>query len=373
MKFSKLIRAAGVAVASIALVLSTTPVASAAKVPTSKAKAGTECGRAGIVAKGKGVEGLDLICTKVNIGPNPGLLRWWYKEIKPLTTLDWTVPAGTGGYSATTDAISKALIAEGLLTTTTTDFKPGAGGTTGLAHFQTIKGKQNAALIVGLALTGGIVTTKSTLNLMSSVPVARIMREYNAIFVPANSKYRTLKALLEDINTNGKAVAISGGNAGGVDHQVVGALLKTAGISISKLNYVVGTGSEPITKVLSGAAPVGVIGIVDTLPYVADGRLRLLGISAPQPIPGVKARTFTQQGYNLVYGNWRGVMAPADITEENRLNFVKVLDVMRNSETWKASLSANKWTDFYLGGKDYETFLKAHLPEIRAFIAEIGL
>lgn len=373
MNSSKLIRAAGVAVASIALFLSTTPTATAVKVPSSKAKAGTECGRVGLVAKGKGVEGLDLICTKVNIGPNPGTLRWWYKEIKPLTTLDWTVPAGQGGYSATTEAISKALIAEGLLTTTTTDYKPGAGGTTGLAHFQTIKGKQNAALIVGLALTGGIVTNKSTLNLMDSVPVARIMREYNAIFVPAKSKYRTLKALLDDISANGKSVAISGGNNGGVDHQVVGALLKTAGIPITKLNYVVGTGSEPIIKVLSGAAPVGVIGVGDVIPYVTDGRLRILGISAPQPIPGVKARTFTQQGYNLVYGNWRGVMAPADITPENRLNFVKVLDVMRNSETWKASLATNRWTDFYLGGKEYEAFLKAHLPEIRTFIGEIGI
>ena len=373
MSLKKVLTSAGVVATALSLVFAGMTPASAAKVPSTKAKAGAECARAGLVAKGRGAEGTDLRCTRMTIGTSSGQLQWWYPDLKPLKNLDWVVPANPGGYSQTSTAISESLKKEGLLSTYSSVFKPGAGGTTGLAHFQTIKGKQNAALIIGLALTGGIVTTKSTLTVTDSVPIARVMREYNAIFVPANSKYRTLKTLLDDINTNGKAVAISGGNAGGVDHQVVGALLKTAGISISKLNYVVGTGSEPITKVLSGAAPVGVIGIVDTLPYVADGRLRILGISAPQPIPGVKARTFTQQGYNLVYGNWRGVMAPADITAENRLNFVKVLDVMRNSETWKASLSANKWTDFYLGGKDYETFLKAHLPEIRSFIAEIGL
>ena len=85
-----------------------------------------------------------------------------------------------------------------------------------------------------------------------------------------------------------------------MDHQVVGALLKTAGIPITKLNYVVGTGSEPLTKVSSGAAPVGVIGITDVLPFVADNRLRILGISAPKPISGVKGKTFVQQGYNLL-------------------------------------------------------------------------
>ena len=375
MSLKKLLTAVGVAITSLALVFSGTTSATAKKVPTAKANAGDECGRAGMVAKARGVEGSNLTCTRVTIGTAAGSLRWWYPDLKPLTTIDWTVPAGPGGYSATTEAISKTLVTEGLLTSTTTDFKPGAGGTTGLAHFQGIKGKQNSALIIGIALTGGMaqVANKNASDLLASTPVARVMREYNAIFVPAKSKYKTLKQFVDDVNANGRAIAVSGGNVGGVDHQVIGALLKTAGVPISKLNYVVGTGSEPLTKVLSGAAPVGVIGVVDVLPYLEDNRLRILGISAPKPIPGVKGKTFTQQGYKLVYGNWRGVMAPGDISEANRLNFVKVMDVMRSTDTWKEVLATNKWYDEFAGGKDFEAFLKTHIPEIKAFIADIGL
>ena len=375
MSLKKLLTAVGVAITSLALVFSGTTSATAKKVPTAKANAGDECGRAGMVAKGRGVEGSNLTCTRVTIGTASGSLRWWYPDLKPLTTIDWTVPAGPGGYSATTEAISKTLVTEGLLTSTTTDFKPGAGGTTGLAHFQGIKGKQNSALIIGIALTGGMaqVANKNTSDLLASTPVARVMREYNAIFVPAKSKYKTLKQFVDDVNANGRAIAVSGGNVGGVDHQVIGALLKTAGVPISKLNYVVGTGSEPLTKVLSGAAPVGVIGVVDVLPYLEDNRLRILGISSPKPIPGVKGKTFTQQGYKLVYGNWRGVMAPGDISEANRLNFVKVMDVMRSTDTWKEVLATNKWYDEFAGGKAFEAFLKTHIPEIKAFLAEIGL
>ena len=375
MSLKKLLTAVGVAITSLALVFSGTTSATAKKVPTAKANAGDECGRAGMVAKARGVEGSNLTCTRVTIGTAAGSLRWWYPDLKPLTTIDWTVPAGPGGYSATTEAISKTLVTEGLLTSTTTDFKPGAGGTTGLAHFQGIKGKQNSALIIGIALTGGMaqVANKNASDLLASTPVARVMREYNAIFVPAKSKYKTLKQFVDDVNANGRAIAVSGGNVGGVDHQVIGALLKTAGVPISKLNYVVGTGSEPLTKVLSGAAPVGVIGVIDVLPYLEDNRLRILGISSPKPIPGVKGKTFTQQGYKLVYGNWRGVMAPGDISEANRLNFVKVMDVMRSTDTWKEVLATNKWYDEFAGGKDFEAFLKTHIPEIKAFIADIGL
>ncbi len=375
MSLKKVLTGAGVVVASLALVLSGTNPAVAKKVPSGKANAGDQCGRAGMVAKSRGVEGTDLRCIRVTTGTAAGTLRWWYPDLRPLTTIDWVVPAGPGGYSATTDAIAKTLIKEGLLTSQTTEFKPGAGGTTGLAYFQTIKGKQNSALIVGIALTGGMaqVANRNTSDLLASTPIARVMREYNAIFVPANSKYRTLNQLVNDINTNGRAIAVSGGNVGGVDHQVIGALLKTANVPISKLNYVVGTGSEPLTKVLSGAAPVGVIGIADVLPYVADNRLRILGISAPKPIAGVRAKTFIQQGYNLVYGNWRGVMAPADITEANRLNFVKVMDAMRGTDTWKETLAANKWYDEFAGGKDFADYLKTHIPEIKTFISSIGL
>ena len=376
MTFKRSWKVALAAISSLSLVLSGAVVANAAKVPSTKARAADECGRAGLIAKGRGIEGTDLRCTRVTTGSLAGTLRWWYPDLKPLTTIDWTVPAAAGGGFATTaDLIGKTLITEGLLTSQTSDAKPGAGGTTGLAHFQSIKGKQTAALLMGISLTGGMVQVqnRNTLNLFDSVPIARVMREYNAIFVPTNSKYKTLNQLVSDINTNGRSVAVSGGNLGGVDHQVIGALLNTAGVPIKQLNFVVGSGSEPILKVLSGAAPVGVIGVGDVLPYVTDGKLRILGVSSPAPIPGVRARTFKQQGYNLVYGNWRGIMAPGDITEANRLNFVKVIDTMRNTPTWKQVLTANKWVDEFAGGKDFNAFLRTHMTEIRTFMAEIGL
>ena len=96
MSLKKTLTAAAVALTSFALVISGTTSASAAKVPSSKAKAGDECGRAGMVAKARGVEGSNLTCTKVTVGTAAGSLRWWYPDLKPLTTIDWTVPAGPG-------------------------------------------------------------------------------------------------------------------------------------------------------------------------------------------------------------------------------------------------------------------------------------
>ena len=98
MSLKKLLTAAGVALTSLALVFTGTTSASAAKVPSSKAKAGDECGRAGMLAKGRGAEGSDLRCLNMSFGTAIGQLRWGYPDLKPLKNLDWVVPANPGGY-----------------------------------------------------------------------------------------------------------------------------------------------------------------------------------------------------------------------------------------------------------------------------------
>ena len=165
MSLKKVLTGAGVFMTAFALVISSVPSANAAKVPSRKAKAGDECGRAGMLAPGRGAEGSTLTCIKMTYGTATGELRWWYKDLKPLKNLDWVVPANPGGYSQTSTAISESLKKEGLLSTYSSTFKPGAGGTVGLGFFQEIKAKPESVLITGLAMAGGIPTNKSPLKL----------------------------------------------------------------------------------------------------------------------------------------------------------------------------------------------------------------
>jgi putative tricarboxylic transport membrane protein len=361
-------------VAAVAASLMIAPSAQAGAKPASKAIVGDECLRAGVKAPGRGVEKTDLTCTMVKTGSFAGTLRWWYPEVKPLSKIDWTIPANPGGYSLTSSAISDSLKAEGLLGDYTSTYKPGAGGAVGLGAFQEIKGKPEAALITGIAMTGGLYSNKSTLNLLDSTPIAKVLREYDAIVVPASSKYRTLNQLMDDLKASPNSVAIAGGNKGGIDHQVIGLLAEKAGIDASKLNYVVYSGGpEVITSVLSGATQVGVSGSSEFATYVAAGKLRVLGVSSALPLKGFKGKTFKQQGYDFVYGNWRGVMAPADISEASRMNFIKVMDILRTSPSWKAQLVKNNWDNEFAAGKDFKAFLQVHIPEINKVMKGLGI
>ena len=367
---------AGAALAVAALLVSSTTPSQAAIKPAAKASIGDDCTTlsVGKTAAGRGVDGTDLTCMVVTTGSYKGMNKWWYKDVKALNKIDWTVPANPGGYSLTSNAISDTLKAEGLLSEYTSTFKPGAGGSVGLAAFQEIKGKPEAALVVGIALTGGMYSNKSPLNLLSSTPIAKVLREYDAIVVPAASKYRTLNQLMDDLKAKPNGVAIAGGSKGGIDHQVIGLLAQKAGIDPTKLNYVVFSGGpEVITSVLSNSTQVGISGSSEFAAFVASGKLRVLGVSSAKSLTGFKGKTFVSQGYDLVYGNWRGIMAPADISAADRLNFIKVIDIMHISPSWKAQLVKNNWDNEFAAGSAFKAFLEKHIPEINAVMKGLGI
>ena len=372
----KIVVRIGAAVAVGALLVSSAGISQAAIKPAVKATVGDDCTAASVgkTAPGRGVDDTDLTCMVVQTGSYKGMNKWWYKDVKALNKIDWTVPANPGGYSLTSNAISDTLKAEGLLSEYTSVFKPGAGGSVGLAAFQEIKGKPGAALIVGIALTGGMYSNKSPLNLLSSTPIAKVLREYDAIVVPASSKYRTLNQLMDDLKAKPNGVAIAGGSKGGIDHQVIGLLAQKAGIDPTKLNYVVFSGGpEVITSVLSGSTQIGISGSSEFAAFVASGKLRVLGVSSAKSLTGFKGKTFTSQGYDLVYGNWRGIMAPADISAADRLNFVKVIDIMHISPSWKAQLVKNNWDNEFAAGSAFKAFLEKHIPEINAVMKGLGI
>jgi len=373
MSLKKVLTSAGVVATALSLVFAGMTPASAAKVPSTKAKAGAECARAGLVAKGRGAEGTDLRCTRMTIGTSSGQLQWWYPDLKPLKNLDWVVPANPGGYSQTSTAISESLKKEGLLSTYSSVFKPGAGGTVGLGFFQEIKAKPESVLITGLAMAGGIPSNKSPLKLEASTPIAKVMREYQALAVPATSKYKNLAQFLADWKANPK-LAISGGSLGSTDHQFIGLLAKAAGIDPKAMNFVVHSGGpEVIASLLSGATIAGTSGSAEFQAQLAAGKMRVLAVSSAKRLPGYAARTLKEQGVDLVYGNWRGVMATADVSEADRLNMVKVFDAMRGTATWQGYLKQYNWDDEWLAGKAFGTFLTKELPLVAGVIKDLGL
>ena len=363
------------AIAAAALVLSSTPAANAAWVPAAKAKVGDDCIRAGAQAPGRGVDGTALTCTVVTTGTLKGLTKWWYPDVKPISKLEWVASSGVGGgYGTTAIAFADAMKAEGMLGDYTVSYKSGGSGTVGLGYFQDQKSRSDVAFINGFAMVAGIASTKSKLKLADNTQVSGLMREWEAIVVPASSKYRTINQLLDDIKADPKAMPIAGGSKGTVDHVFMGLLVEKVGVKATDMNYVpYAGGGEVTTSVLSKQTVAGVSGTSEFASYVKAGKLRVLAVSSAKPLASIKGKTLIQQGIDMTFGNWRGFDVSGSMSPADRLNFIKVADITRAGNAWKATLKAKDWTNLDERGNDFKAFIADQTTSITKLLVSLGL
>ena len=361
-----------IAVAATALAL----VASA-KTRPENARYGLACAKAGTVAAKRGADGSDLYCKVATRGSFKGKRIWQYPKWPTLKSMDVLVPAGTGGgYDTTARRMMDAMRSEGvLLSNATYRNLSGAGGTVGLSSFlNNDTGKSGKMLVMGFALVGGVQSTKVSFKNSDTVAAARLMGEYEVVVVPANFPYKTLEDLVKDIKAKKTALPIAGGNLGGIDHYTAVQMYESIGLSIKDLNYIVYSGGAQVTTaLLNGTAKAGISGWGEFQAQVAAGTLRLLGISSAKKVTGIPTDTFKAQGVKMVSVNWRGFMLPKGTSDADRNLVIRALDVARNGDAWKANLKKYVWSNNWLAGKAYQTWLESEEAKIKKLYTDLGL
>lgn len=287
------------------------------------------------------------------------------------------VPANPGGgWDATGRAVLNALQAEGVHTQgAQVTNKGGAGGTIGLAEFvNSQRGNDNAFIVMGSVMVGGILTNKAPVTLDQVTPLARLTIENNGIAVPVNSPFKTVKDFTDALKKNAGAVAVGGGSAGGIDHITLALIAKEIGVSADKLNYVpYQGGGEMIAALAGGKLSAAISGISEFKQFVDSGRLRLLAVTSEQRLPNVNAPTMRESGVDVVIGNWRGVVGPPGMSPGGREKLVAMLDKMHDTKTWKETLGKQGWDDAYLSGEKFGAFLKEENTRVTQVLKDVGL
>lgn len=294
----------------------------------------------------------------------------------PTDSVDIMAPASPGGgWDQTARAIQTAL-------STLTDQNvqvynvPGAGGTIGLAQFvNDQKGNPHQLMVGGLVMVGAIQTNKSPVTLDQVTPIASLTTEWEAIVVPASSKYENLGQLVEDFKANPTSISWGGGSAGGTDHILVGLIAKAAGVDPTQVNYVAFSGGgEAAAAILSEAVTAGVSGLAEFSDQVEAGNMRLLAVSSDEPLEGVDAPTIKDAtGLDVVFANWRSIYAPPDLTDEQRAAIVAAIEQVHDTPEWQQALTQNGWADFFQTGDEFAAFLKTEQTRIEGVLRDIGL
>lgn len=251
---------------------------------------------------------------------------------------------------------------------------PGAAGTIGLEQLFQMDGKSDMLMVTGTVMVGGIAVNNTPHKLTDTKPIARLADDYEAIVVPADSEFQTLEQLMDAVKKNPGSISFGGGSLGGTDHLLAGLLAQEIGVSPTEINYVpFAGGGDAISALLSRSVTAGVSGYIEFSDQVEAGNLRLLGIAAPEPVEGVPGPTLKEAGYSSYLPNWRGLVAPPGITDEERDELVAIVRETTNTAEWQDTLARNRWVDSYQDGPEFEEFINNETERIQEIIKELGL
>jgi len=286
------------------------------------------------------------------------------------------VPNAPGsGYDTTARAAAKAMEDAGLARSVEVSNVAGAGGTVGLQRVVNEKGNGKLLLQMGLGVVGATYTNKSKATLSQTTPIAQLIQEAEAIVVPQDSPYRTLQDLLAAWKADPGKVPVGGASApGGPDHLTPMLLAEKAGLAPKDVNYVsYDGGGELMTALLGSKVAFGATGTGEVAEQAKAGKVRVLAVTSGQRVPGGEAPTLKEAGVDLEFTNWRGVVAAPDISAEDKAKLVGLVDQMHSSQQWKDAVAKNGWTDAYLSGDAFTTFLQSEEQRVKQVLTELGL
>ncbi|MCD1144286.1 tripartite tricarboxylate transporter substrate binding protein [Kocuria sp. LUK] len=281
-------------------------------------------------------------------------------------------PAGAGGgWDTFMREQQQAMRTNGLVNNSQVVNIPGAAGTIGLGKLSTMHGQANTLMVTGAGLVAGVEQTGSPVTHDDVRPIARVVEEYDVVVVPADSPYGTVDELVAAWRAEPGEVAWTGG--GTFDQLVMTELALEAGIEPAETTYIPKSGGGEATQALiTGTADAATSGYMDVADQIEAGRLRALGMAAPQPLEGVEIPTLTEQGYAVDLANWRAVLAPPGVTDEEFAELRALVEEAVATPEWQEAVERNKWTEVWLAGEEFDEFMASEQERIAALVKELN-
>ncbi|MGB7364869.1 MAG: tripartite tricarboxylate transporter substrate-binding protein [Rhodococcus sp. (in: high G+C Gram-positive bacteria)] len=275
--------------------------------------------------------------------------------------------AAGGGYDMTARSLARAWAAAGVAVDDVLVL-PGSGGVVGLNRLVLERGNDRLLLVMGLGLVGALATTPSRHRVEDATPLARLVTEPEAVLVPASSPLRTLPDLVDLWREDPAALQFAGGSAeGGPDGLFRIQLARAVGVDPGASEYrSYDGGGDLLPALLTGQVDVATTGISEYLDQIASGTVRVLAVSGAQRVRGIDAPTVREQGVDLVFDNWRGILAPPGLTPDQVDALTDTIVRLVGSSVWQDMLARNGWRNALLTGDAFGRFLRDQGDVVRS-------
>ena len=255
--------------------------------------------------------------------------------------------------------------------------KPGGGSNIAFGYVQQHAGDPHYLMVGTPSLLTNNIVGLSKLHHNDYTPVAALFNDYVVFAVNAGAPIRNGRDLSERLKKDTKSVSLGFATTlGSHNHIAAGLLAKAVGVNARDLKAIAHKGSaEALTNLLGGHIDLVTTAAGNIAGHVAAGKLRVVGVAADRRLPGAlaDAPTWKEQGVNLVFGGWRGILAPKGLTPQHSAYWDGVMKRVTEAPEWKAELEKNYWADDFSAGQQFRKELDRDYAAMKAVLVDIGL
>jgi len=188
--------------------------------------------------------------------------------------------------------------------------KPGAGSSLSIGYIARQKpdGYSIAALSTGAVLNAYLVPTIDYDVMQDLTPIAMVAQYQVGLLVRQDSPMKSLDDIIKAAKESSGKLAFSTAGIGTPQHLTMEKLGETVGVKWTHVPYK--SGVEASMALLRGDVDV-MAQTAEWVPYVRDGRLRLLNVFTEKRMEGFEnASTLVEAGYDLVAPSILGLVGP---------------------------------------------------------------
>jgi putative tricarboxylic transport membrane protein len=297
-------------------------------------------------------------------------------QASAIESIHFLIPGGAGGgWDGTARGVGMVLTEEGLIENASYENMSGAGGGKAIGYLiETADRQQDTLMVNSTPIVVRSLTKVFPYSFRDLTPVARVIGDYQALAVRADSEIESFDDVLARFLEDPRSVKFAGGSVrGDLDHLVPAMAFKAAGEDPTLVAYVpYDAGGKALAGLLSGETELLSTGLGEAIGPHRDGQIRIIAISAPEPVEGLDAPTLMESGIDVEFANWRGFFAAPGIDEARADAYAQLLAEMMETERWEELRANNGWTNLYLPPAEFVAFLEAQEQEIGELMKELG-
>jgi tripartite-type tricarboxylate transporter receptor subunit TctC len=194
-------------------------------------------------------------------------------------------------------------------------------------------------------------------SLESFTPLINHVVDPNLWAVRPDSKYKSVKDVIDEAKRRPGEITLNGGGHGTDDHVAALGIGANNGTSFQMVHFR-GT-PEGKTQVLAGNIEVLACNVSEVAEDIKVGQFRILGVMSAERSPFIpNGPTFREQGFDEVWAVSRGVAAPAGLPKDVEATLIRHLEKAITSKEHKAKAEALALDPQIIKGEDYRKFLK---------------